>query len=863
MMVQFHRAKKEAPDALLFFRMGDFYELFHDDAVVASRELGLTLTARSKGADAIPMAGVPVKAAEGYVVRLVRKGHKVAICEQLTDPRESKGIVDRGIVRIVTPGTLTEENVLDARENNFLASTWKDTHAAGLAWVDLSTGRLLAQEVALDRIEDELERVSPSEVLAPSGKLEEEGWLDDLSAGVGAPAITEREEWRYDRKSALRSLKRHFGVASLEGFGIEEQSAIVPAAGALIEYIQETQRATCEHIRRIERVETSDHVVLDRATRSCLELVATQRDGQREGSVLDAMDGTRTPMGARLLKSWLLTPLQRSDPILQRQRGVAELAASPGLRDRLSTTLDGIHDIERLVSKVSTGRANARDLVALGSSLSHAPHLIAALEGATSEVLAETAGRMDPLADLTAHIQDTLADEPPMAIKEGGIISDGVSSELDELRRTSGDGRSSMARFQAAESEATRIQGLKIGYNSVFGYFIEVPRGQVDRVPEHYVRKQTIKSAERYITPELKEFETRVLKSDELARDLEYEIFCKLRDEVAAATPRILDTADAIAWIDTLTGLAQIAAEHRYVAPSIHGEDSAQGGTISITDGRHPVIERSPECDSFVPNDSVLDGPNMSGKSTYIRQTAIITLLAQIGSFVPAGEASIGVVDRIFTRVGAGDDISHGASTFMVEMVEIANILNNATERSLVILDEVGRGTSTFDGLALAWAIAEFIHERIGCRTLFATHYHQLTDLSARYAGVCNKNVAVREWGDEIVFLHRIVEGGTDRSYGIHVARLAGVPSDVVERARTILADLERDEDDLAARVLASGEGVDGQRGLFETQRAAPTSTAESRRSPIEQELEQLDPDGLSPFDALLKIRAWRDSLKD
>ena len=862
MMEQFWRAKKEVPDALLFFRMGDFYELFHEDAVTASRALGLTLTARSKGEEAIPMAGVPVKAAEGYLIRLVRQGHKVAICEQLQDPREAKGIVERGVVRVVTPGTLTEENALDARANNYLAALWIGKKTAGLAWVDLSTGRMQAAEVEPRALSDELARVRPAELLVTPDAFEVRPALRRELTEHLKTSISEREEWRFDRETAARKLAKHFRVLNLEGFGIEAASAIVPAAGALIEYVEETQHAACAHILRIEKVAVTDHLVLDRATRTCLELVATQRDGRREGTLLEAIDATLTAMGSRLVREWVLSPLCRVDAILYRQQAVEELVGAPFRREELRELLDDVLDMERLVGRISTGRCNGRDLVALSSSMKIAPRLRARLDGAYSQALADLGQDLDPLEDLTTRIDATLHEDPPLTIKEGGIVRDGFSEELDELRQIAGDAKSWMARFQAEESERSGIPGLKIGYNSVFGYFLEVPRGQVNRVPASYIRKQTIKTAERYITPELKEFETKVLKAEELGRDVEYRIFTALRDEVAAEVRRILDTARAVAHLDVLAGMAQVAADQRYVQPVVD-----DGDEIRITEGRHPVIERSPSCETFVPNDSHLDlegrritiltGPNMAGKSTYIRQVALIALLAQIGSFVPAETARIGVVDRIFTRVGAGDDISRGESTFMVEMVEIANILNNASARSLVILDEVGRGTSTFDGLALAWAIAEHLHEKIGCRTLFATHYHQLTDLSSRYSGIANKNVAVREWGEEIVFLHKIVDGGTDRSYGIHVARLAGVPVEVIGRARAILIDLEQDEEGLAERILehasapSPAPSTPVQLGLFA---AAP--------SEVEKRIQKLDLDSMTPIEALLALRVLRQMLE-
>jgi len=607
-------------------------------------------------------------------------------------------------------------------------------------------------------------------------------------------------------------------------------------------------------------VTTDEHLVLDRATRTCLELVATQRDGRREGTLLESIDATLTAMGSRLVREWVLSPLSKVEAILYRQQAVEELVGAPFRREEIRELLDDVLDMERLVGRISTGRCNARDLAALSSSMKLAPPLRDKLDGAYSKALGELRDDVDPLDDLTTRIDATLRDELPLTIREGGIVRDGFSDELDELRQIAGDAKSWMARFQAEESERSDIPGLKIGFNSVFGYFIEVPRGQVDRVPEHYIRKQTIKTAERYITPELKEFETKVLKSEELGRDIEYRIFTELRDEVAAEVRRILDTARAIARLDVLAGLAQVAADHRYVAPAVDDSDE-----ITVIEGRHPVIERSPSCETFVPNDcrldlderriTILTGPNMAGKSTYIRQVALIALLAQIGSFVPAESARIGVVDRIFTRVGAGDDISRGESTFMVEMVEIANILNNASQRSLVILDEVGRGTSTFDGLALAWAIAEHLHELVGCRTLFATHYHQLTDLSARYSGIANKNVAVREWGDEIVFLHKIVDGGTDRSYGIHVARLAGVPHEVIDRARAILVDLEHDEEGLAERILEHASAppppsaAPVQLGLF----AGP--------SEVEKRIQKLDLDAMTPIEALLKLRDLKQML--
>jgi len=853
MMEQFNRAKKDAPGCLLFFRMGDFYELFGEDARVASRELGLTLTARDKGANAMPMAGVPVKAAEGYLLRLVRKGFKVAICEQLTDPRHTKGIVDRGVVRIVTPGTITEENALDARASNYLASVFVGKKAAALAWVDLSTGRFHAAELPPEKLADELARVRPAELLWPVTL--EDRWDDGIHVrGEIGPRITEREDWRFDHDGMRRALERHFKVRTLEGYGFSDDSPVVSAAGALVEYLEETQRASCAHIRHIQKVEPRDHLVLDRATRNCLELVTTQRGDDSSGTLLEATDRSLTAMGGRLMREWLLSPLTSVERILWRQSGVTEFVQQPFLREDVRTILGDVLDIERLVAKVSTGRVNGRDLVALAASLASVPPLKLQLATAAAPALRDLEAGLDPLEDITHTLQTTLVETPPLTIKEGGLIQDGVSAELDELREISGSGKAAMAKFQAEEQDRTGIQNLKIGYNSVFGYFLDVPRSQVDRVPAHYIRKQTIKTSERYITPELKEFETRVLKSEELSRDLEYELFGKLRDGVAAELERILNTARSLAEIDVLAGLATVAAENDYCAPVLD-----EGTRIDIEEGRHPVIEQSPICETFVPNDTCLDadaatgrrfailtGPNMAGKSTYIRQAALVVLLAQIGAYVPARAARIGIVDRIFTRLGSGDDISRGASTFMVEMVEIANILNNASRRSLVILDEVGRGTSTFDGLAIAWSLVEYLHERVGARTLFATHYHQLTALPETYPGVFNLNVAVRERDGEVAFLHRIVEGATDKSYGIYVARLAGVPDEVLSRAGTILAELEAESKDTTPSTPHAEQ---------------PHASPAAQTSVTEERLRSLDPNSMTPIEALLELQRLRQDL--
>ncbi|MEM6675068.1 MAG: DNA mismatch repair protein MutS, partial [Planctomycetota bacterium] len=686
MMDQFHAAKREAGDALLFFRMGDFYELFGRDAEIASRELGIALTSRAKGADALPMAGVPVKSMEPYLMRLVRAGHRVAVCEQTSDPRTTKGIVDREIVRVVTAGTITEEDELDSRESNYLASLFVDGGRAALAWIDLSTGRASASGLETARVGDELARIAPAELLAPEDLPRVAPELAEaLEREIGS-RITWREPWRFARDTARRVLHEQFRVKTLEGFGFEDDSLEIGAAGACVEYARETQRGSCEHLLRLERVDAGEHLVLDRATRSCLELTQTQRGARRQGSLLDTIDATLTPMGGRMMREWLLGPLRDVDAILRRQRGVAELVDGPFLREDVRTILGDVLDVERLVAKLSTGRVNARDLVALAGSLRVVGPLRAKLDAVYSQALGELREQLDPLDDVVTRIDATIVPAPPITIKDGGVVAEGISAELDELRQIAGDGKAWMARFQAEAIERYEIPGLKIGFNSVFGYYLEVPKGQTTRVPDEFVRKQTLKNAERYITPELKEFEDKVLRAEERAQDMEYEIFSALKDEVALEIPRILATARALAEVDVLAGLAQTAATHRYCAPTVDASDS-----ITIEAGRHPVIEATQSDVTFVPNDARLDrkkrsvgiitGPNMSGKSTYIRQTALIVLLAQIGSYVPAASARVGVCDRIFTRIGSADDLSRGASTFMVEMVEIANILNNAGPR--------------------------------------------------------------------------------------------------------------------------------------------------------------------------------------
>jgi DNA mismatch repair protein MutS len=852
MMRQYHDAKSKHPDALLFFRMGDFYEMFHEDAKEASRLLGLTLTSRDK-ANPIPMAGIPVRSVDTYLRRLLILGRKVAICEQMEDPREAKGIVERAVTRVVTPGTVTEESVLEAKTNNFLASLFPGSSGAGLAWIDVSTGTFLVSEVEQDRVLDELSRIDPSEILIPERLTGDKAEFLEAVRDSIRGTITTRPDWAFEAGEAKRILTTHFGVRSLDGFGCGELTTAIQAAGAVLQYVEETQKTGQAHIARIEKLRDGAHLVLDRTTRRALELTESMGDGSRGGTLLEVLDHTRTAMGGRCLKSWLLAPLMDRAVIRRRLDAVGELVEDSFRRKDLRETLGGIYDLERIAAKVATGRANPRDLVSLRQSAERLPELKARLEGTYAEALAAEGEGLDTIADLGILIGGSLVESPPPNQKDGGFIRDGYHAELDELRSLKRDGKDWIAAFQKAESERTGISNLKVGFNKVFGYYLEISHVHRDRVPAEYHRKQTLKNAERYITPELKEYETKVLTADEKAKDLEAELFVALREEVMKHVPRIQAAAVAVAGVDALASLSEAAALRGYARPEILDTDE-----LDIRDGRHPVLEVSQTDEAFVPNDVlmgtserrvlVITGPNMSGKSTYLRQTALIVVMAQCGSFVPAQSARIGLADRIFTRVGASDDLSRGKSTFMVEMSETANILNNATSRSLLVLDEIGRGTSTYDGVAIAWAVTEYLSTEIGARTLFATHYHELTEIADRFENVTNLNVAVKEWGSEVIFLRKIGEGGTDRSYGVHVARIAGVPKKVIDQAGEILLRLEE------GRRPQGEERTQGehQLGLFAP--AAPPH-------PVLEELRDIDPDRLTPLEALGRLSTLRDRL--
>ncbi len=793
MMQQYRDAKAKHPGMLMLFRMGDFYELFEDDAKLASQALGLTLTSRDNG---IPMAGVPHKALETYLHRLLQMGYRVAICDQVEDSSEAKGLVKREVTRVVSPGTVTEDDLLDPRQHNHLVAILSGSAAAavGVAWLDVSTGQFHAMDVAPDRLREELGRLSPAECLCPEAQV---GSMPALLQRLATmPTLSTRPDWTFDPLTAKAALGKHFNVSTFAGFGFDDNQPCLAAAGALLLYAQEMLRTSLQHLRRLKPYLGEKVLQLDEVTRRSLELTRTLREGQRQGSLLSAIDRTATTMGARLLQEQLLAPLTERAAIETRLDAVAEFVEQTTLRTELRKALGEVHDLQRLTARVSTGRASPKDLSAIGRTLRFLPTIKAKIVARRSTLLSGLEQSLELCPDLRAALETSLVDDPPLSPKEGGVIRPGYDAALDELRDIARGGKEWIARFQADEIARTGINSLKVGFNKVFGYYIEITHTHATRIPTDYQRKQTLKNAERYITPELKEYEEKVLSAEEKSQAREHELFVQLREMVAVQTHRLLQTAEVLAQLDVLAGLAELAVSRQYVRPQLADEP-----VMSVREGRHPVLDQTLPPGTIVPNDVafgahdgmflLITGPNMAGKSTYIRQVALLTLLAQIGSYVPAQSAVVGVADRIFTRVGASDELSRGQSTFMVEMTEAANILNNATPRSLVILDEIGRGTSTYDGVSLAWAITEHLHTHVGCRTLFATHSHELAQLAETLPNLRNCNVLVREWQDDIVFLHKIAPGGADKSYGIHVARLAGVPSEVLDRAREVLQQLE------------------------------------------------------------------------
>ena len=800
MMTQYLAIKKQIDqDTLLFFRMGDFYEMFFDDAKVAAGILEIALTKRNK----VPMCGVPYHSAESYLTKLIRAGKKIAICEQMEDPAQAKGIVRREIVRIVTPGTILEENVLESKQNNYLAGLCHKNGTYGLALIDISTGLFWIEEAdSPDALQDNLFRYAPSECVVPEEQADD-AEIKELFHDHSSTLLSPHDDWTFELDAATDLLTRHFNVHSLQGFGCEDLPRAVGAAGGVLHYLAQELHRQVGHIKQLRVRHADEYMLLDETTLANLDLVATRGAGRGTSAptLLKTLDTTRTPMGGRLLREWMVRPLNQLDSIRARHDVVEWFSRNRSLLMQLREDLGEIKDLERLVARLGAGSGNGRDINAVAQSLEALPALHTHLSGQKTTRLNELLKDLTPMPDLVNLIRRAIEDEPPITIKDGGVIRKGYHEELDELRSAATEGRQWLADYQTREQERTGIKNLKVRHNKVFGYYIEITKSNLNDVPAEYTRKQTLVNAERFITPELKEYENKILGAQDRSMELEYELFLEIRNAVVNETDRIQRMAAALAELDVLATLADRALALRYVRPVM-----TEGDTVRIKDGRHPVIEAMTGAEPFVPNDTHLDGfenqliiitgPNMAGKSTYIRQVALIVVMAQMGSFVPASEAEIGLVDRVFTRVGASDDLARGRSTFMVEMQETANILNNATKRSLIVLDEIGRGTSTFDGISIAWSVAEYLHnhEDVKAKTLFATHYHELTDLARTMPGVKNYNVLVREKNDRIAFLRKIVPGGADKSYGIQVARLAGLPGEVIERAREILTNLEEGE---------------------------------------------------------------------
>ena len=851
MLQQYLEIKENHQDAILFYRLGDFYEMFFDDAKIASKVLGITLTSRNnkdKEENRIPLCGIPYHAAAAYLAKLVNAGHRVAVCEQVEDPKEVKGIVKREVVRVVTPGLVTEEQVLDDKNNRYLAAVCHSRKIWGLGLLDLTTGEFLVteREEAEDLI-DELNRMMPAELLIETSAIEN---LPDSMGLLPSICVTKRQDGYFQPDTAKEILLEHFQTANLAGFGCDNLTSGITAAGGLLQYLHETQKTDLSHIERLSPFFIDDVLMIDDASRRNLELTQTLIGGNREGSLLHCMDRSCTPMGARLLKKNLLFPLQNTTEINRRLDAVEQLFREHGYCTELREALENVYDLERLNSRVVLGSGNGRDLTALKRSLNKLPELKKVTESAG--IMAEECAGLDDLADIRELLEISIREDSPVTLRDGGLIEPGYNAELDELVSLLTEGKNHILALENREKEKTGINNLKIGFNKVFGYFLEVTKAQQANVPDYFIRKQTLVNAERFITPELKEFEEKVVGAQDKRLDLEYRLFSEIRARVAAQSSRILRAAAFVAELDFYCCLAEVARRNHYVRPQIDNSDE-----INIMEGRHPVIEQALPPGRFVPNDIrlnqldeevlIITGPNMAGKSTILRQTALIVLMAQMGSMVPASEAKIGAVDRIFTRVGAMDDLRKAQSTFMVEMNETANILNNATERSLVILDEIGRGTSTFDGLSIAWAVTEDLVNKNGkgVKTIFATHYHELTELAKTSDRVKNFNIAVREWNDTIVFLHKLLPGGTNRSYGIQVAALAGVPPQVVSRAKEILRNIEKGEFNRHGHPRIAGKKVEptgqpNQMALFSTD-----------PHPVRQKLDELYPDNLSPLDAL------------
>ena len=863
MMQQYFQIKEQYKDTILFFRLGDFYEMFFEDAILASKELEIALTGKDCGLkERAPMCGVPYHAVDSYIAKLIENGHKVAICEQTQDPSEAKGLVERQVIRVVTPGTVLESSMLEEKTNNFLLSLKKDGNAYGLSGVDVSTGEFFISEITSGNVEDklldEMARIQPSEILISEDLSSDSSFLNTIRSRF-SPFITSYHEWAYQWSNAYRCLLEHFRVQSLDGFGCQGMKPGICAAGALLEYLSETQKNALQHINRIKAYFPQSYMMLDAAARRNLELTETIRGKGKKGSVLWLLDQTNTAMGGRMLRQWVQQPLIQKEAVEDRLNAVEEMIHHPLWMDEIREQLGKVHDLERLVSRITFGNANARDMLSLKDSLAILPAVKDLLAQCRSRLLAEFHEKMDVLENIQGLLEKSIFEDPPISLREGSLIKDGWNEELDQYRLAMTDGKKWIASLEQQEREQTGIRNLKIGFNKVFGYYIDVTKPNLSLVPDSYMRKQTLANSERYITPELKEMENTIMGAEDKSIRLEYRLYTEIREQTAAQDSRIQNVAGILAVLDALYSLARVSYENDYVRPEIR-----EDGVLQIRDGRHPVVEKALPHGLFVPNDTdmktgedhfmIITGPNMAGKSTYMRQVALIVLLAQIGCFVPAREAKIGLVDRIFTRVGASDDLASGQSTFMVEMSEVANILNNATSKSLLILDEIGRGTSTFDGLSIAYAVVEHICEEpsLKAKTLFATHYHELTELEGSLPGVKNYRVAVKEQGDDILFLRKIVRGGADRSFGIQVAKLAGLPDAVVERAKKILKQLEEDDrihqSGTEEEIASACDEPDGNESENSTQ---TLDSPPSEPSEVERELRSLDINHITPMEAI------------
>jgi len=892
LMRQYYKIKERHPKAILLFRMGDFYESFDDDAKTVSRLLGITLTERNNGdADDVPMAGFPHHALDSHLPKLIRSGLRVAICEQTEDADNSSGkVVDRDVVEVVTPGVSFHDQLLNPKQSNFLAAihfgTGRDKDRIGFSFIDATTGEFSVTEAGVDQIQDLIQTVAPSEVIIDKRRTDRlQQHLREIPF-----TVTEQEDWVFKYDFAYQTLLDHFETHSLKGFGVDDMELGVVAAGAALYYLGETQKGTVPHVRKIKRYSEDEHIALDPETKRNLELVQSIQDDGHEGTLVDILDDTETPMGGRRLRAWLVRPLREVDRIQHRLDAVEAFVENRDLRENLREELGQMGDLERLAGKVATGRAAPGDLIDIKRTLRQLPDVLELLEDADSAALDTIENQLSACPDIVDQIQSALVDDPPAKISEGGLIRDGYSEELDELRTIAQEGKDWVANLEKEESERTNIPSLKVGFNKVFGYYIEVTDTHAEKVPDDYIRKQTLVDSERYVTPELKEKEEKILSAEEKIETLEQELYNELRDAIAQQTGILQENAERLAHLDSFAGLAEVAERNDYVRPTV--DDSLE---IDIEEGRHPVVEQTlPAGDPFIPNDMELDpddeqiliitGPNMAGKSVALRQVGLITLLAQVGSFVPADAAHIGVVDRIFTRVGASDNLAAGESTFLVEMNEAANILNNATARSLILFDEVGRGTSTFDGLSIAWAIVEYLHERpeVAARTLFATHYHELNAMADRLERVHNYRIQVSEHEGEIVFLRKLIPGGADHSYGIEVAKMAGLPDAVIARAREVLQNLESQHlevggdgemaDNAASDGQPSGDGMRAKKGdadavpdLEDSQAnqmhlfAQPDPVAEE----IKEMLGEIDPNRITPVEALMKLSEMKDKLED